>query len=714
MSTRETVFQRIKESGHVPVLPEILVRLLEACDNQATPLTQVASLIDKDPSLSYKVLQLVNSAYFGLKTTYSGVDQAVVYLGANSVKNMAVTAAVHQVFNSGLFSSLTYFNIHSFWHHSLKCACLSRRIAEHHGQANPDDAYLGGLLHDLGKLVLVSAYPDQYEAVLAEAPQQDDLLETEHNHIGSNHAEIGAWLVADWNLNSLIGDAISYHHETPERVTGAFPLVKIIYAANQLSKDGSRESARGIVDLLLGLGGEDLGQIVEAADEEILQISAELGIVVEPPSPEDGLEGRTIIVAEEGATLHANLASRIKGISLLSGFLENMTQAENRETMIRAFEQSLQVLFGFDRTILLLPDRDEVLLIGSVSSANKLRGLSQELILPIQKSSSRIVKAYQSRSLDYLREAEELESLADRQVLSALNRRVVALVPLAAEKQKVGVALVGLPETMTELSKNNYRLLKTIAQQAGMSLYLDEMKARKAEEIEKERQAAISMTARKFAHEVNNPLGIIHNYLTTLKMKVADEENIKKELGIISDEINRISAMINQLDTFAQTSFAASDLTNVNNVISDIVQLVKSSFLSDTATEVIFNADPDLPLIRTSPDGIKQIIINLLKNGSEAMNGEGTVVVTTSRKQLSDSDAEGEIVIRVEDNGPGLPAAVKENLYTPFISTKGIGHSGLGLSIVSKAVADLGGTIECSSEPDRGTVFEIGLPIRNE
>jgi two-component system nitrogen regulation sensor histidine kinase GlnL len=57
---------------------------------------------------------------------------------------------------------------------------------------------------------------------------------------------------------------------------------------------------------------------------------------------------------------------------------------------------------------------------------------------------------------------------------------------------------------------------------------------------------------------------------------------------------------------------------------------------------------------------------------------------------------------------------VKENLYTPFISTKGIGHSGLGLSIVSKAVADLGGTIECSSEPDRGTVFEIGLPIRNE
>ena len=713
MSSRETLFYRIKELGHVPVLPEILVRLLEACDNEATPLTQVASLIDKDPSLSYKVLQLVNSAYFGLKTTYSGVDQAVVYLGANSVKNMAVTAAVHQVFNSERFNDLKYFNIHAFWHHSLKCASLSRRIAEHTGLANPDDAYLGGLLHDLGKLVLVSAYPDQYESAIADTMQQEDLLEAEQNHVGATHSEIAHWLVADWNLNSLIGDAISYHHEAVEKVNGAFPLVKIVYAANGLSKDGDLRAAWDHAHLLLGLGGEVLEQIIDGANEEILQISSELGIVVEPPSPEDGPEGRTVIVAADGATLHANLASRIKGISLLSGFLENMTQAEDSEAMVKAFEQSLNVLFGFDRIILLMPDRDEVLLSGRTSASNKLHGLSLELVLPIQKSSSRIVGAYRTRTLAYLREGDEQENLADRQVLSALGCKVVALVPLAAEMQEVGVALVGLPESMAELSKNDYRLLKTIAQQAGMSLYLDEIKTRKAEDIEAERQAAISMTARKFAHEVNNPLGIIHNYLETLKLKVADEENIKKELGIISEEINRISGMINQLDTFAQASFSNSDLTNVNNIVSDIVQLVKSSFLSDAATEIIFSPDPDLPLIRTSPDGIKQIIINLLKNASEAMGGGGRVTVASSRNQ-NVGDGDGEIVLRVEDNGPGLPEVVQENLYTPFISTKGIGHSGLGLSIVSKAVADLGGTIQCTSEPDRGTTFEIVLPSRNE
>ncbi len=713
MASRESLFSRIKESGHVPVLPEILLKLLEACDNEATPLTTVASLIDKDPSLSYKVLQLVNSAYFGLKTTYSGVDQAVVYLGANSVKNMAVTAAVHQIFNGDRFNSLKYFNIHSFWYHSLKCATLSRRLAEHTALANPDDAYLGGLLHDLGKLLLVSAFPEQYEMVIAESMQDEDLLEAERNHLGTTHCQLGSWLIEDWKLSTLIGDAIVYHHETVERIRQALGLVKIVYTANALSKDGDQTGAYRAGDALLGLGRGDLQQIIDGANEEILQISSELGIVVELPSPEDGADGQTVVLGENGSALHTNLASRIKGISLLSGFLENMAQAGDSESMIRAFERSLNVLFGFDRVVMLLPDRDGVLLSGRTSELNRLHRLGLELVLPIQKSSSRIVRAYQSRSIDYLNLEDEQENLADRQVLSALDCRVVALVPLAAEQKEVGVALVGLPGAMTELSINDYRLIKTIAQQAGMSLHLDDIKARRTEEVEAERKAAISMTARKFAHEVNNPLGIINNYLTTLKLKVAHEEGIQKELGIITDEINRISSMINQLDTFAQASFSTADLTNVNNVVSDIVQLVRSALLISSETEVVFEPDTSLPLIRSSADGIKQIVLNLLKNGSEAMDGSGRIVVSTAQVQNPDDDLHSGIVITVEDNGPGLPELVKENLYTPFISTKGIGHSGLGLSIVSKAVSDLGGTIHCTSEPSRGTSFEIVLPNRH-
>lgn len=709
MTTRETVFSQIKKSGHVPILPEILLRLLEACDNESTPLTKVASLIDKDPSLSYKVLQLVNSAYFGLRTTYSGIDQAVVYLGANSVKNMAVTAAVHQVFDVERFDSLKHFDIHSFWYHCLKCATLSRRIAEQTGLANPDDAYLAGLLHDLGRLVLVSVFTEQYESILAGISEETDLLSEEKDLIGATHAEVGDWLVRDWNLSSLIADTIGYHHEHLENIKQALPLVKIIYLANLLSKPGDTSPLFKTTEALLGISADDLQEICEGTREEILQISSELGIHIQITAG-PGEKGQTERVVSDAAAVQTALASRIKGITLLSGFLENVAQADDSDKMLQAFEQSMQVLLGIDQVILLLPDRDNVLLIGRTSESSKLYSLSREFVLPVQKNSSRVVAAYLSKTVDYLSLKHEPENLADRQVLSAFNCPEVALIPLVAEQKEVGVILLGLPIPSKKMSKDDYRLIRTIAQQVAVGLHLENIKSKKAEEIELERKAAISMTARKFAHEVNNPLGIINNYLTSLKLKVSDKEGIQEELTIISEEIQRISSMINQLDIFTRTSFAPAELVDINVVIADIVRLVKSSFFTGSEVVLAFEPDSSLPQIKTSSDGVKQILINLIKNGYEAMADGGTVTIRTGPELGPQQDQDPRILITVSDDGPGLPDEVREKLYKPFVTTKGIGHSGLGLSIVHKGVEDLGGRISCFSGQEGGTRFEISLP----
>jgi len=709
MTTRETVFSQIKKSGHVPILPEILLRLLEACDNESTPLTKVASLIDKDPSLSYKVLQLVNSAYFGLRTTYSGIDQAVVYLGANSVKNMAVTAAVHQVFDVERFDSLKHFDIHSFWYHCLKCATLSRRIAEQTGLANPDDAYLAGLLHDLGRLVLVSVFTEQYESILAGISEETDLLSEEKDLIGATHAEVGDWLIRDWNLSSLIADTISYHHEHLENIKQALPLVKIIYLANLLSKPGDNSPLFETTEALLGISADDLQEICEGTREEILQISSELGIHIQITAG-PGEKGQMERVVSDAAAVQTALASRIKGITLLSGFLENVAQADDSDKMLQAFEQSMQVLLGIDQVILLLPDRDNVLLIGRTSESSKLYSLSREFVLPVQKNSSRVVAAYLSKTVDYLSLKHEPENLADRQVLSAFNCPEVALIPLVAEQKEVGVILLGLPIPSEKMSKDDYRLIRTIAQQVAVGLHLENIKSKKAEEIELERKAAISMTARKFAHEVNNPLGIINNYLTSLKLKVSDNEGIQEELTIISEEIQRISSMINQLDIFTRTSFAPAELVDINVVIADIVRLVKSSFFTGSEVALAFEPDSSLPQIKTSSDGVKQILINLIKNGYEAMADGGTVTIRTGPELGQQQDQDPRILITVSDDGPGLPDEVREKLYKPFVTTKGIGHSGLGLSIVHKGVEDLGGRISCFNGQEGGTRFEISLP----
>jgi signal transduction histidine kinase len=282
---------------------------------------------------------------------------------------------------------------------------------------------------------------------------------------------------------------------------------------------------------------------------------------------------------------------------------------------------------------------------------------------------------------------------------------------LGTADQPVGVVVLGLPKGLCFLANEDRKLIRTIARQAGLSLSIDRMKKSKAEEIEAERLAAISMTARKFAHEVNNPLGIISNYLTSLKLKLPDAAEVSGDLDIIGEEISRISAMVSRLGFFSRETFVDYEEVDVNEVVADIVRLVKTTIFSSEDKVLTFVPDQSLVPIRTSPSAIKQIVINLLKNSGEALVDGGRVEIRT--KLLRQGGGEGDtpgVELIIDDNGPGLPQNVRENLFQPFFTTKGTGHSGLGLSIVYKAVTDLGGDITCSGGSTSGTRFTIHLP----
>jgi signal transduction histidine kinase len=236
------------------------------------------------------------------------------------------------------------------------------------------------------------------------------------------------------------------------------------------------------------------------------------------------------------------------------------------------------------------------------------------------------------------------------------------------------------------------------------------MKEQKKADLDAARKAAVSTTARKVAHEINNPLGIISNYIASMKLRFSDNEQLAGELTIIDEEIHRISSMIGQLDMFSQDPAYLFESTDVNAVINDIIQLVKSAHFVRSGMVISFMPDDALPWIQTSKDAIKQILINLLKNAAEAMNDGGRVTVTTRQPAGAPATGREGIEIVVTDTGPGLPETVAARLYTPFVTTKQSGHSGLGLSIVHKIVTDLGGALSCASSPANGTSFSIFLP----
>ncbi len=160
--SKDRALTQIRNAGNLPTLPEILVKLLDACDDEEVTLPEIAAIITKDPALSVKVLQLVNSAYNGFRHTFTTIDQAVIYLGASTTKNLAISTSIHQVFKEKKIRDSKLFNTGVFWHHSLLCATIAKRLASLSYNCNPDEAYLAGLLHDCGKILLASTFPDSF------------------------------------------------------------------------------------------------------------------------------------------------------------------------------------------------------------------------------------------------------------------------------------------------------------------------------------------------------------------------------------------------------------------------------------------------------------------------------------------------------------------------------------------------------------------------
>lgn len=719
MSDKEKVYDRIQQAGNLPTLPEVLLQLLAACEDDETTVSDIADIIRQDPSLSAKVLQLVNSAYYSFRYSFTTIDQAVVYLGANTIKNLAVTMSIHQVLGGKRQKRSSTLNQAIFWWQSLMCGSVAKRLAAGNPTILAEEAYLTGLLHNIGLLTLASTFPEKIHLVIDTSNTHAQRLELEEEIFGINHCEAGSWLIRQWNLNPLIADAVLYHHAPFAQIKEAFPLVQTLYAATSLTRnyidyDPSCEEARA----LFGLSQSELDDIAEEAREEVDSVATSMGIKVRRGSLEQQEDSDEDKPPQDPHHEQVNKAveaitERVKNTSLQTGFLEELLAADGIREMLCAFESCVNVVYHIDAAIFFLPDDKGVLLEGHTSSQNSLAETSKGLRLPLSGSSSKIVRAFSEKKMTGVIKKTELgDNIADRQMLSLLQTEIALPLPLFVKDNPVGVAVLAVPEFLYPLPESDRQLLGSFAQQLALCLFLEQEKMAQRRVLHQERMEAISTTARKFAHEINNPLGIINNYLTGIKIKFSGEmEGLEGDLEIISEEIHRISAMVSQMRQFAQAPFAKLEQLDLNRIITDLVTLTKTTLFASPELRISFVAGSDLPIIVSSKDAIKQILINLLKNAAEAMPDGGRVSVRTRKLVTTSTASCSGVEIIVADTGPGLPEIVQQNLYQPFISTKQSSNSGLGLSIVYKAVLDIGGELSCTTDESEGTTFVISLPL---
>ncbi len=251
----------VNNTIELPTMPEVLLKLNDVIANSDASAADVATVVSKDPAVSTNILRIVNSAYYGLQVRVSSVSLAVSVMGFNMTKKVALKAAVFSAFGKRR-EKIQHFDPIAFWRHAVYAGVAARTLAANasaFADVHPEDIYIAGLLHDIGKIILMEKAAPRYLAMLRRAVQEkrsETLVEAED--FGFTHADVGSVLAIKWSLPEDLAIAIRYHH-SPSRDPFHRSLSSLIHLADQLAWRAGTPSTVGTT--LAAMDNEVFGHI---------------------------------------------------------------------------------------------------------------------------------------------------------------------------------------------------------------------------------------------------------------------------------------------------------------------------------------------------------------------------------------------------------------------------------------------------------------------
>ncbi len=235
-----------KISG-LPTLPTVVSKMIDLVDNPRTTTKTLAKLISHDPALTARILKLANSAYYGFSREISTVDTAIIVMGFNAVKEMGLSLSVYDTFKN--VNSVQGFDVSRFWEHSVAVGVAARFLSRKFKVGDPAEMFVAGLLHDIGKMILLQYMPDDFNIVV-ETMIEDNLayFTAEERVLGISHGEIGYILAKRWHLPVCISACIFAHHfpdRSPEfgREAAIVDLADFVCHRANIGNDDHRPNA---------------------------------------------------------------------------------------------------------------------------------------------------------------------------------------------------------------------------------------------------------------------------------------------------------------------------------------------------------------------------------------------------------------------------------------------------------------------------------------
>lgn len=233
----------VAQMNTIPSIPSLYFRIMETLSSPDASLMQIGEIISKDPGMTAKILQLVNSAFFGIARRISNPVEAIQMLGVGTVRSLVLSLHVFSCFDHAHFKN---FSIEKVWTHSLTTGRIAQKIAkmEKADRAMLDETYVSGMLHDIGKAMLASSLAEPYQQAVTIAQERKlQMIEAEREVFGVSHAEVGAYLLGLWGLPITIVEAVALHHSPNRSAIKVFSPLTAVHAANVLEKQLNKNSS---------------------------------------------------------------------------------------------------------------------------------------------------------------------------------------------------------------------------------------------------------------------------------------------------------------------------------------------------------------------------------------------------------------------------------------------------------------------------------------
>lgn len=689
--------------ARLPAMPQILVKLLGHLQADDLGMQELAALIAKDAGMTGKLLTVANSSAYHRGSRAANLEQSLVSLGTDMIKTLVISDSVFQTFNNFPHSGST--DLRAFWKNSLAAAVIARDVARRMDYPHLEEAYLAGLLHNVGRLALLATAPKEY-AFNFTALDDEDLCAVEQRTLQITHTEAGAWLIERWELDSFLADAVLYHHEPSERLESAHPLIRIVRLAHVMAGHADDATALAEGAQLCGLAQHEIGEMLAASARQVDKAALHLGIDLKgaediPAPPAYAPQAYTAPVVDP---VQQRLSEEVRNLVLVSEVGQTFARQESESALLESMTRTARILFDFDNTVILLENPTGQLLVGAPGIAT---ARIAEFAIPLAKGGP-IAAAALARRPAYLQRGGDELGLPEEQLLRMLGTDGLVCLPLASGARCLGVLVGGVASWQLPACQKRERFLQSFGTQAATAL-----ESALQERLNARRQVAsvadeYREASRRVLHEVNNPLSIIKNYLSVLDSKMARQEPVASEMSVLNEEIDRVGQLIGTLADIKPLDTGPRPL-DVVKVAEDVVRLFRAGQFVPANVQISTAMHDEARLVEGDADTLKQILVNLVKNAVEALAGSGGGRIEIANRGHVHRERRLYLELSVSDTGPGLAPEVMANLFAAVKSTKDGAHRGIGLSIVHGLVKKLNGHIACRSGRT-GTAFEILLP----